>query len=280
VSSARIIVPCGDESIRIDDDAFISLVSQRPALGLLFLHGGSSDDAGRRLHALAAKSPKRFAVRALDGNVGKGEAVRQGLVATLQHEDVDVLGYLDADLSTPVAEVVRLLTLIDDRHVDAVLAARVAILGCDIARNSVRHYLGRAFATVASTILRVQVYDTQCGAKFFRRSRALEAAVAAPFVSQSAFDVELIGRLLIGAPGIAPIAPDRLIEEPLQSWRNLSASPLRPIAMLGAARDLILVAKDLAARRARNSLPVVDLTPIRPEPPSQQREGSPPADGG
>ena len=51
---------------------------------------------------------------------------------------------------------------------------------------------------MASLILHARVYDTQCGAKLFRRSAALEAALADPFLSRWSFDVELLGRMLIG----------------------------------------------------------------------------------
>jgi hypothetical protein len=45
----------------------------------------------------------------------------------------------------------------------------------------------------------VRVYDTQCGAKLFRRTPALAAALERPFRSRWAFDVELLGRLRSGA---------------------------------------------------------------------------------
>jgi glycosyltransferase involved in cell wall biosynthesis len=251
VSGATIVVPCGQESGRIDAGAFTRLLSARPGLRLLLVDHGASDGMKRALDALAESSPDRVSVHSVARNLGTGEAVRQGLVAALTRADDDVFGHVDSGLSTPPAEIVRLLDMIARRHADVVLPSRVAMLGCEIERSPVRHYLGRTFATLASNILRVRVYDTQCAAKFFRRSDALAAALATPFVSQLAFDVELLGRLLIGAPGVPPLSPERFIEEPLTSWRDRSGYRVRPVSMAIAARDLILIAKDLAARRAR-----------------------------
>ena len=80
-----------------------------------------------------------------------------------------IVGYFDADLATPVAELERLLAVIGkDPQLEAVLASRVALLGHSIQRKPTRHYLGRLYATAASLALGVAVYDTQCGAKLFR----------------------------------------------------------------------------------------------------------------
>ncbi|HEY7375200.1 MAG TPA: hypothetical protein VIF57_23765, partial [Polyangia bacterium] len=119
----------------------------------------------------------------------------------------------------------------------------------DIERSAVRHYLGRVFATAASLILRTRVYDTQCGAKLFRAGPALAEALSAPFLSRWAFDVELLGRLLIGTPGVAPLPLAAIVEVPLAVWHDVEGSKLGLAGMARTARDLALVARDMAARR-------------------------------
>ena len=137
-----------------------------------------------------------------------------------------LVGYLDADLSTPPGELFRLRAAFDRPGVEAVLGARVALLGTDIERSAARHYLGRVFASLASLILRARVYDTQCGAKLFRASPALEAALAAPFLSRWAFDVELLGRLLTGNDQVPGLPLSAVVEVPLTTWHDVKGSKL------------------------------------------------------
>jgi hypothetical protein len=93
------------------------------------------------------------------------------------------------------------------------------------------------------------VYDTQCGAKLLRRSPALTHALAAPFQGRWTFDVELLGRLVIGAPGIAPLPIARIHEEPLLVWRDVKGSKLNPTHVLQAGLELVPIGRDLARRR-------------------------------
>jgi len=94
------------------------------------------------------------------------------------------------------------------------------------------------------------VYDTQCGAKIFRRSPALSHALATSFRSRWAFDVELLGRLLTGAPGVEPVVLAHIREEPLLAWRDVAGSKLSASHMLKAGLDLAFIARDLRERRA------------------------------
>jgi dolichyl-phosphate beta-glucosyltransferase len=114
-------------------------------------------------------------------------------------------------------------------------------LGRHITRRARRHYLGRVFATFASILLRIPVYDTQCGAKVFRATPELRAAIESPFRSSWVFDVELIGRLLVGSTTVAPVPLREFEEMPLREWRDVSGSRLGPGGMARAAIDLAIV---------------------------------------
>jgi hypothetical protein len=59
---------------------------------------------------------------------------------------------LDADLATPVGEIRRLITEMGDRTLSVVIGSRVQLMGHEMERTPVRHYLGRIFATAASLV--------------------------------------------------------------------------------------------------------------------------------
>lgn len=233
-----IVVPCFNEARRLDRSALAGLVADG-RVRLLLVDDGSTDDTRAILDRLGESDP-RIAVLGLDRNEGKAEAVRRGLVAALAG-DATFVGYYDADLATPPDELLRLVeTIRTHPETVCVMGARVALLGTEIERRAPRHYAGRLFASAASIALGVRVYDTQCGAKVFRRGDALVAATAHPFRSHWAFDVELLARLLRGTDGVAPVPASALLEVPLRSWRDVPGSRLRPsgavLAVAGVAR--------------------------------------------
>jgi dolichyl-phosphate beta-glucosyltransferase len=245
---ATIVVPCYNEGRRLDLGAFGEFVTEDMSCELLFVDDGSEDETLALLSVLCARLPKRMGVLRLEVNRGKAEAVRQGLLTALAG-GADIVGYLDADLATPLNEMARLLEVLRAGSAHALLGARVGLLGWDIQRKAVRHYLGRIFATVASLVLGVRVYDTQCGAKIFRRTTALEAALRYPFLSRWLFDVELLGRLLTPGNGLPALLPGDIREQPLTVWRDVPGSKLRLRHFIIAAVDMARIAIDLRHRR-------------------------------
>ena len=242
-----IVIPCFNEEARLDPEQVLALLSDGKGesaadIQIVLVDDGSDDGTLRLLHAVAERAPARIEVLALPRNGGKAEAVRSGLRHAIER-GASVVGYLDADFATPPEGMQDLLRLLDARaDVDVVLGARVAMLGREVDRKWTRHLLGRVFATVASAGLGLSVYDTQCGAKAFRVTPALVAALARPFSSRWAFDVELLGRLLELMPASA------IVEVPLLAWRHVRGGSLGARAMVGAGVDLL---KIIARRRRR-----------------------------
>ena len=243
-----VVVPCYNEAARLDAAPLRAFVDGHAEASLLLVDDGSTDATAAVLDWLAAERPGRIRALSLTPNAGKAEAVRRGLRDALA-AGAEIVGYLDADLSTPPAEIDDLLAALARPGVQVALGARVGMLGYDIDRSAVRHYLGRVFATAASIILRARVYDTQCGAKLFRAGPALSEALSTAFLSRWAFDVELLGRLLIGTAGVPALPLAAIVEVPLPVWHDVKGSKLGLTGMAQTLRDLFLVANDLAARR-------------------------------
>ena len=219
------VVPCFEEAARLDRVSLFALAEGSAPARLVLVDDGSRDGTAALLRALAEERPRLIETLALPQNRGKAEAVRLGMRHALATHAA-LVGYLDADFSTPPAELVRLAQLMRAADWDVLMGSRVQLLGRRIERSTVRHYAGRAFATAASLSLGLPVYDTQCGAKLFRPTPALASALERPFASRWSFDVELLARLLRPGAGIAPIAAERIREEPLLVWTDVPGSKL------------------------------------------------------
>jgi dolichyl-phosphate beta-glucosyltransferase len=232
------------------DQAGVTDLLARPDVHVVLVGPPAEPSIAGWAGALAQRRPEACTLVTVAAETSKAEAVRQGLRAAVAR-DAQIVGYVSADFSSPVSEIVRLRDIMRSRGAAVVMGARVAMLGVDIRRSAVRHYLGRCFAMVASSILQTAIYDTQCELKLFRPSPALGAALATPFSSTVAFDVELLGRLLVGGPGIPPLGAGEIIEVPLRTWHgHQHANPVTdPARAFLAVRDLRRIAADLMARR-------------------------------
>src|SRR5690606_37481279 len=160
---------------------------------LYFVNDGSTDHTFEVLQNIRQKFSKEVHVIDLPKNVGKAEAVRQGFLRAFQVDHFTHIGYLDADLATHLNEIAYMLSHFNGK-VKIVLGSRVLRLGAVIQRSSLRHYLGRIFATIASNVLDMKVYDSQCGAKLFEMNMA-QILFQKPFISKWLFDLELLYRL-------------------------------------------------------------------------------------
>jgi glycosyltransferase involved in cell wall biosynthesis len=245
-----IVIPCFNEAARLNESLFDGLI-ENPDIELLFVDDGSSDRTGDALRSWAERHPHRSRVLVLAKNSGKGEAVRQGILTAIEMNPA-YFGYVDSDGATPASECARLLEALEAApgQVLAVLGSRIRHLGSDIRRQPSRHYLGRVFATGASLMLRLPVYDTQCGAKFFRNQPIVREAFQEVFHSRWFFDVELVGRLSLAVLAAGGQPEESIVEEPLRVWHDISGSR-RSFWVYGwAAVDLVRISHSLRRKKS------------------------------
>ena len=244
MNETQLVVPCYNEAHRLPREAFLDALAQDPILSYLFVDDGSTDDTARVLEELRAQSPERIEIVTLEKNSGKAEAVRRGMCHALEAADpARFVGYWDADLATPLDEVRRFRGLLQqDTTRWIAFGARVKLLGRSIERNPLRHYLGRVFATAASTALKLAIYDTQCGAKLFRSHPALPELFGEPFISNWIFDVEVLARLRsIDSKTRGGALEEIIVEVPLRTWHDVAGSKVRARDFPAAFFELLAI---------------------------------------
>ena len=216
-----LVIPCYNEAERLHIEDFLNWVRETPSRHLCFVNDASTDGTAGVLNQLCDERTQTSVIH-LAQNRGKAEAVRAGI---LRHAESDLVGFWDADLSTPLTEVENLEKIFTkDPKVQIVSGIRVLRLGATIQRTVRRHIAGRTFQTAASLMLNLPAYDTQCGAKLFQNNVA-QSIFAKPFISAWMFDVELYLRLrrFHSKTDLSEL----VYEYPLTEWKSVKNSKLR-----------------------------------------------------
>ncbi len=244
-------MPCYNEARRLRIEAFAAFFANpaSEAVQLLFVNDGSRDATLAVLQALRSRYPGRVRVLDKQPNAGKAEAVRHGMLHALGLPHCAITGFWDADLATPLAQIADLTkVLLAGPTFTMVFGARVRLLGRHIHRLPARHYLGRIFATVASSMLRLPIYDTQCGAKLFRATPELVEVLREPFRSRWIFDVELLARFMARHRGDPEAVRGAIYEYPLPEWTDVAGSKVGPLDFFKALGELAQIRKQYLAR--------------------------------
>jgi glycosyltransferase involved in cell wall biosynthesis len=253
-----IVIPCFNEESRLDRAAFDRfLASSDDSVELLLVNDGSADSTLSILRDFERRYPSRVEVIDQQPNQGKAEAVRIGMLRAMER-GVDYAGYLDADLATPLEAVDDFVYVLDrNPDIDFVIGARVALLGRTIDRKAHRHYLGRVFATAASLVLSLPVYDTQCGAKLLRARPQIGRLFEKRFGSRWIFDVELIARYLTEHG-----TREGLYELPLTRWADIGESRVKPRDFVRAVGEMAEIYRAYFLRRESNRWKALFSAPL------------------
>lgn len=237
-----IVIPCYNEEKRFPLETFLAFADAHPGICFLLVNDGSRDRTIDVLRRAAAGREEQIEVLDQKQNGGKSEAVRCGMRQAMERPGCRFAGFWDADMATPLPTIEEMLAVLDGNpELAMVFGARVKLLGRRVERRASRHYLGRVFATVVSTLLRLPIYDTQCGAKLFRVNPEARELFAEPFHSRWVFDVEILARF-IRQRGYDMAAVEKAIYEyPLQEWRDVAGSQVKPRDFVRAFFDVVRI---------------------------------------
>lgn len=228
-----LVVPCYNEALRLNLREFKKVDKDR--FYFLFVNDGSED---KTLYILKENIQENFYILNLEKNVGKAEAIRRGMLylkGLTFFKDIDWVGYWDADLSTPLGEIENFFIYARNLYgnVQAIWASRIFRLGSKVQRSFLRHFLGRMFATWAAIFLKIKSYDSQCGAKLFRKE-LIDVCFSEKFISSWIFDIEILLRL----------KETKVIEYPLKEWRERPGGNFKVFkAGIKAVGEVIMIRK-------------------------------------
>lgn len=250
-AETMIVVPCYNEEARLDAEAFLSFLADRPALSFVFVNDGSRDGTLNRLLDLYKRNPVQVHVVNLSQNSGKAEAVRAGLQYACS-TGVGRVGYWDADLATPL-HAIGDFEQIMDRYFDVtvVFGARRQLLGHRINRTLTRRTVSRICATLARLAVGLPISDTQCGAKLLRNTPELRDAIATPFTAGWLFDVELFTRIA----SASAVPQRRFYELPLSEWTEIAGSKVSGRAIVRSGLQMLRLIAQRAGRSVASRKP-------------------------
>lgn len=218
-----IVIPCYNEEKKIPINEYISFIEDNPTVLLCFVNDGSNDNTLEIINSIKEKHREKVDIFSYSKNAGKAEAVRQGIHYCNSKYNHSYIAYLDADLSTTLQECIEMKKyFIND--VNFCFGSRIQRIGAVIERKFFRFLTGRIIATFISNILKLKVYDTQCGCKLFSKDISV-ILFEDKFISRWLFDVEIFFRMIIlyGRKEVF----NKMIEIPLSRWIDKGDSKVK-----------------------------------------------------
>jgi dolichyl-phosphate beta-glucosyltransferase len=184
-----IVIPAYNEGQRLGEtlERVLTYVRQQGwDTEVIVVNDGSRDNTAQIVRTFAEKHPNLRLVEN-PGNRGKGYSVRNGIL----NSRGDIVVFSDADLSSPIEEMPKLLQALA-AGADIAIGSRWLRAELQTQRQSLhRQLFGRVFNGLNRIILGLQFKDTQCGFKAFTR-RAAQTILPLQRIERWGFDPEIL----------------------------------------------------------------------------------------
>jgi glycosyltransferase involved in cell wall biosynthesis len=237
--SISIVIPAYNEEKRLPSTLARIVeymgASRVPFTEILVVDDGSRDGTVAAASDFARSHP---CVRLLrnPGNRGKGYSVRHGMLEA----QGDWVLFTDADLSSPIEEIEKLIEAADRNSAQVVIGSRAvdrSLVG--VHQPPLREYAGRFFNVVMRLITGLPFLDTQCGFKLFEREAA-RRIFSLQRLERFGFDPELLY--------IAQRLGYRVVEAPVR-WNDVAGSKVGALQGLNGFIDLLRIRRNHWAGR-------------------------------
>ncbi len=183
-----IVIPCYNEGKKLYKNIKKTceyLISLGHEFEIIVSNDGSKDNTVDEVKRIQQEFANVILVG--DGiNRGKGYAVRSGMLQSTG----DIVYFMDADLSTDLKAIEDTLSHFNNNHI--VIGTRKTKEANIVERQPIKRFiLGRMSVKVINCIIPLNLTDTQCGFKGFRRE-VVDNVFSKQTIDGFAFDVEVL----------------------------------------------------------------------------------------
>ena len=233
MTALSIIIPAYNEEFRVGSTlaSIAAFIGTRTDVEVIVVDDGSADATSE---VAAASSCPNLRVLRTEQNMGKGHAVRTGMLAAAGAFRL----FTDADGSTSITELGRLETAMRKMNGSGIAFASIAVPGAEVQQSQagLRPAAGRLGNWLIRRIALPGIHDSQRGFKLFSADAA-ETIFSRSVVNGWAFDVEVLA--------VARHLGFGLAEVPVV-WAHKDDSRVTPLSYLTTLAEVIAVRWRLA----------------------------------
>jgi len=210
-----LIIPAFNEEARIGKslDRILSFLQRQSYSSEVIIVDDGSQDRTSELVRNRLGKDSRIRIYQQPHNLGKGEAVKQGMLLG----NGEYLFFSDADLSVTIETLPDFLTHLENQFDVAIGTRQIAGAAIEVHQPFYREFLGKMYTRLTNWILGLRITDFTCGFKGFRRQVARDL-FSRQRLKNWGFDAEIFY--------LAQLKGYRVREVPV-TWRDDRATKVR-----------------------------------------------------